>query len=918
MTVSCSACRGESEEGARYCSNCGTPFEAAVEMTRTSVTPVPSSPASGPAAAIPGGGRASRAGARSAVADAPRFLPGQVIAERYRVVALAGRGGMGEVYRADDLTLGQPVALKFLPEALAAEPTRLDAFLGEVRVARQVSHPNVCRVYDIGFDSGQPFLTMEFVDGEDLATLLRRIGRFPHDRALEIARELCAGLAAAHDKGVLHRDLKPANVMIDGRGKVRIADFGLAGLADAIGADRFHGGTPAYMAPEVLDGGESSSRSDIYALGLILYEVFTGRPAFEGATLNDIARSRRETTPRSLVTLVPDMDPAIERAILRCLEREPESRPGSAIGVAAALPGGDPLAAALAAGETPSPDLVAASGSRGELRPAAGAALVATALLAMLAAGFVTRESRFHRVLPMEKPPQVLQDRAREIARDLGYPATPADQARCFEIAWDATGYARESDPRGARLAALRRGDIPALRFRYRTSPRPLEPRNPFGRVYPDDPAPLVPGMTQVRLDMLGRLLEFRAVPAERTGATAGAPEPARETDWAQVFRHAGLELADAVAVEPDWTPPVYADTRSAWSVTRASDRETTLRFEAATLGGRPVYLRVVGPWTKAFDPEGAEQDATARAAGLLGVVILASVIAGALVFGRRNYLSGRADRRAALRLALYVFGLNFLHLAAYAHHQADPKAEFGQLVVGAGYSAFWAGLVWGLYLSLEPFVRRRWPDRIISWTRLLAGSWRDPLVGRELLAGCAAGGLLTLAMGLLQLAGPALGADKRVIGFPDLDMLEGVPRVITNTLLVQVSAILNGFLALFIPILLSLVLRPMKAAVAVSFLLGATLVALQSPPIQVGAIAGVVFIGALFGVLLRFGLLALVTCLFCHMTLGSAPLTLESSAWYFPNSLVVYLMLAAIAAFGFHTSRAGQPLFRGAGSWQE
>ena len=143
-----------------------------------------------------------------------RFAPGAALDERYRIIGLLGRGGMGEVYRADDLRLGQPVALKFLPEDLRHDPVRLAQFHNEVRTARQVSHPNVCRVYDIGEVDGLLYLSMEYVDGEDLATSLRRIGRFPEDKAAEIARQLCAGLAAAHQRGVIHRDLKPANVLI--------------------------------------------------------------------------------------------------------------------------------------------------------------------------------------------------------------------------------------------------------------------------------------------------------------------------------------------------------------------------------------------------------------------------------------------------------------------------------------------------------------------------------------------------------------------------------------------------------------------------------------------------------------------------------------------------------------------------------
>ena len=161
--------------------------------------------------------------------DHGRFPPGTLLGGRYRIVGRLGRGGMGEVYRADDLKLAQPVALKFLPAEVDHDPARLMQLHSEVRMARQVSHPNVCRVYDIGEVDGHTFLSMEYVDGEELGSLLRRIGRFPVERALEMARQICAGLAAAHERGVIHRDLKPANVMLDGAGKVRITDFGLAG-----------------------------------------------------------------------------------------------------------------------------------------------------------------------------------------------------------------------------------------------------------------------------------------------------------------------------------------------------------------------------------------------------------------------------------------------------------------------------------------------------------------------------------------------------------------------------------------------------------------------------------------------------------------------------------------------------------------
>src|SRR5215208_3199827 len=245
--------------------------------------------------------------------DHGRFPPGTLLDGRYRIVGRLGKGGMGEVYRADDMKLGQPVALKFLPEDVDRDPARLMQLHTEVRLARQVSHPNVCRVYDVGEYEGHTFLSMEYVDGEDLSSLLRRIGRFPQDRAIELARQICAGLAAAHDRNVVHRDLKPANIMLDGSGRIRITDFGLAGAA----GETLRSGTPAYMAPEQLAGGEVTPRSDIYALGLVLYEIFTGQRALDARNMAELIAKREQDGIAAPSTVVPDLDAAIDRVIMR-------------------------------------------------------------------------------------------------------------------------------------------------------------------------------------------------------------------------------------------------------------------------------------------------------------------------------------------------------------------------------------------------------------------------------------------------------------------------------------------------------------------------------------------------------------------------------------------------------------------------
>src|SRR5262249_36007429 len=193
-----------------------------------------------------------------------RFAPGALFAGRYRMITRLGRGGMGEVWRADDLVLNTPVALKLILSGADAR----DQILNEVRLARQITHPSVCRVFDVGETDGEVFFSMELVRGEDLASLLRRVGRLPSEKVLDIGRQLCAGLSAAHAQGVLHRDLKPANVLIDDHGRVRITDFGIA--TTRIGTVHHAPvGTPGYMAPEqVVLGTRLSERTDVYALGL--------------------------------------------------------------------------------------------------------------------------------------------------------------------------------------------------------------------------------------------------------------------------------------------------------------------------------------------------------------------------------------------------------------------------------------------------------------------------------------------------------------------------------------------------------------------------------------------------------------------------------------------------------------------------
>lgn len=231
--------------------------------------------------------------------DRKDFAAGDLLAGRYRMIARAGRGGMGDVWRADDLVLETQVALKLMRSANPLDRTRI---LQEVRLARQITHPAVCRVFDVGEAGETIFLSMEFVPGEDLAALLRRSGRLTSARVIEIAHQICAGVAAAHAEGVLHRDLKPANVLIDPDGRVRITDFGIA-VCTGDGGPQAVMGTPGYMAPEQFDAnGRVSERTDVYAIGVILYELVTGQPHHP---------SQSADGPSRLSLLAPDIDPQL-------------------------------------------------------------------------------------------------------------------------------------------------------------------------------------------------------------------------------------------------------------------------------------------------------------------------------------------------------------------------------------------------------------------------------------------------------------------------------------------------------------------------------------------------------------------------------------------------------------------------------
>ncbi len=834
--------------------------------------------------------------------DAGGFTPGLVLAERYRIIGLLGRGGMGEVYRADDLKLGQPVALKFLPMALSEDAVRRERFYAEVRIARQVSHPNVCRVYDVAEFDGHHCLSMEFVDGEDLASLLKRIGRLPSDKALEIARQLCAGLAAAHDKGVLHRDLKPANVMIDGRGRARITDFGLA-VAAAEAVEGEISGTPAYMAPEQLEGKGASVRSDIYSLGLVLYELYTGRKAFDGASLAELKRKHSEEMPATPSSISPGFDPVVERVILRCLEKDPRARPSSVLQVASALPGSDPLAVALAAGETPSPEMVAASGATEGLRPAIAWACLAAIVVGAFVGILSYQKTRLFRRVPLEDPPEVLANKATEIIQKAGYSDPVVGRAFGFRENEDFFRYVRENDKSRTRWDNLETGPV---EFWYRQSPRELEPERFFnvGDVTQEDPPPDVSGMATVRLNPRGRLIGFLAVPPQ----VEEAKIPAAPPDWSPLFSEAGLDPAKWTAAEPRWVPRTFADARAAWVGTLPDRPGVPMRIEAAAYRGKPVSFELVAPWTRAVRMKPSPVTLGERVAYVIGILILICLVVGGCLLARRNIHMGRGDRRGATRLALAVFALETAYWIVAGRHVAT-FFEALLVVRFVSLTLLMAGLVWVLYVALEPYVRRRWPATIVSWSRVLAGDWRDPLVGRDVLMGCLMSVLFVLNFSLAYLVPRWLGSPTRPRGFA-LQALHGGRAVVGLVLDLVASSVFFGLALLFLLFLLRMLFRRQWAAAAVFVAVMVAVVSAQGESPLIFVPFGIVAALLWLFILTRLGLVAAIVYVFCTNLLIELPITTEASTWYAGIGYAALLVFAALALYGFFTSLGGQPVF--------
>jgi hypothetical protein len=569
-----------------------------------------------------------------------------------------------------------------------------------------------------------------------------------------------------------------------------------------------------------------------------------------------------------------------------------------------------------AAGATLSPEAVAAAGeeSAWALRPA-------LASLAFVLAGLVALVLMGDRVLitgyvALDVPAAVMVDRAEQIRQKLGYREPFVDSASGLSVDADAERFLIDHVPAPQRADALARTRPTPVQLWYRTSPRSLAPTAPVPGPDPIDPPLTVSGMTITVVDGKGRLVSFATVPPQRESdapAPAQTQPQAQAPDWTVLFTAADLPRDRFTSVPPRWTPQAYADTRAAWEGTLPDTPDTTLRLEAAGYRGRVTSFDIIGPWTAP-----SRMDVLARGTSQLwlstvGAFVVLAILCGGAVVSRHNLRNGRGDRQKAGRIAAIIFVADFGRRALLGAHFVLVQFDLAFIITNLAFSLFLAGGTWGLYLALEPFVRRYWPDSLVSWTRLLAGEVRDPRIGKDVLLGSVAGIAMTLVAWAHNLVPMLVGRPPLAPGWPTLRYLEGVNEAIATVGRLFVVSVFNGMALVFVVVLLRVLVRrvwlaAILAVLAFSINPIAAVLSLQSAWLEV--LAPIAVTSLMVFAAIRLGLLATLVAFIVIFLLQGAPLTADPGRWYFGTGIAIALLVTAIATCAFSWARAGEPLF--------
>jgi len=625
----------------------------------------------------------------------------------------------------------------------------------------------------------------------------------------------------------------------------------------------------------------------------VLYELFTGKTAFTGKGIEELQRQRESHPSTTPATLVPDLGARVERAILRCLEPDSKLRPATALEVSASLPGGDPLGEALAAGETPSPEMVAAAGSNETMRPALAVGLLVTALVSIGIVLWLTPMIHMLGHVMLGHGPEELLVRARDTVRAMGYPAAAADSAASFgyERGYAALVAAPHRRPDRATLIRALASEPAPIYFSYEQSASPLlRESSTMGEDLAYGTAATL-GLASLDLDLAGRLRRFAAMPTLPSRPAEQHAVP----DWDAAFRAAGLGRNEFTPAPPA-DAGVGADMSAAWTG-RLPVSHTPVRVEASGLNGQITQFEVRFPWSEArrrFSAPPTNQPST------LADFTNVAVEIGVAFVAWLNWKQRRADTRGALRFGVYAATI----FIAFSMLNRSP------LVPALGIFVLFACI----YLAVEPWARRVWPHAMVVWARVLEGRFRDPLVGRDLLVVAAC---VTLDYALQRTIGWSMGwylepsvAVPARFGLT-LQNLLGGQAMLATLLGPLVAGVFVGMAWFTVLLVGKIVFRRTWLAAFVFFLLfgiavGANYVIEQD---WLAITQWCFELGFLLFLTVRFGPFAASLFSTLSLLIDHSILTYDFGAWYGQSSLVATVILVAIALYGYYTALGGKPL---------
>jgi hypothetical protein len=550
--------------------------------------------------------------------------------------------------------------------------------------------------------------------------------------------------------------------------------------------------------------------------------------------------------------------------------------------------------------------MVAAAGDTDSISVRTVGILVALILAGLVVAAVLGGKTNLLTKTPFPKAPAALDQKAQDVILSLGYTDPPTDRAYGFLYAKDYQRYAEKQEKPATYRAQLAKGQPPLIYFWYRQSPQYLEgpstgdPRIPA--VSPNNPPPTHSGMVGLNLDPQGRLIEFSAVPPQ----VEESPVPPRPADWTALFIAAGLDMTRFTPAEPHWIPLVSFDARAAWTGSYEHAPVVPLRIEAASWRGRPVNFQLIGPWSR---PERMQPLQWSAGLGFILAFFICMLTLGEFL-AWRNIRLQRGDTSGASRLAAFTLFLDMLLWVCGASHVPTPH-EVDSFFRTLSWALLRAGVCWIVYVAIEPYVRRRWPQIMITWSRLLGGGVRDPLVGGHLLIGGAFGVGFAVWYFVGNLYHARSGALDTQLSLDSMLDARHMTLVLDRDFVDWIIAALFLLLVFF---LLRTMFRRLWLAAAAFIIIFSLFVFSSIGFGQLGLFDWLtvpLFSALLVFILTRFGVLALMVAFSVGSILQDFPLTADFSAWYAGSSLFAIASVLALTGYALYIALAGRPLFK-------